>query len=411
MERSPNTVRAYAVSLRLWFEFLGQAGVGWDEAGVEDVARFVAWLRAPAGNVIVLEDGRGAREPATVNRHLAGVFGFYDHHARTGVRVAGELVSWRRVSRGSYKPFLHHVTKGRPIPVRPVKLHVPPRAPRTLDAGQVAAILAACEHLRDRFLLALLAETGMRVGQALGLRHADFVCRKREVHIVPRAGQRERGAGQAALGRGDAGLDAAGALVFGVHARRVRRHRLRLRVREPVRRPGRRRDDYPAVHQLVGRIAARTGIGFTAHMLRHTHATELIRRGVPIEVVARLLTHRSSTTTSQTYVHLDAADVREALTRAGVWHEEGHGERPAAARARQATARRRRRRRRPSSTASRPATTGTPAPRHPRPARARHGAVRRDQPALAARPGEALVPVPPGHRVRVRAPSPPGRWR
>jgi hypothetical protein len=29
--------------LRLRFEFLGQAGVGWADAGVEDVARFVAW--------------------------------------------------------------------------------------------------------------------------------------------------------------------------------------------------------------------------------------------------------------------------------------------------------------------------------------------------------------------------------
>jgi site-specific recombinase XerD len=79
---------------------------------------------------------------------------------------------------------------------------------------------------------------------------------------------------------------------------------------------------YPAVHQLIGRIAARTGIGFTARMLRHSHATELVRRGVPIEVVARLLTHRSSTTTSQTYVHLGAAGIREALTRAGAWQEE-----------------------------------------------------------------------------------------
>jgi len=58
-------------------------------------------------------------------------------------------------------------------------------------------------------------------------------------------------------------------------------------------------------------------------MLRHTHATDLIRRGVPIEIVARLLTHRSSTTTSQTHIHLDAVDVREALTRAGVWDEIG----------------------------------------------------------------------------------------
>ena len=159
IERSPNTVRAYAVSLKLWFEFLQHAAVNWDEAGAEDVARFVGWLRAPADNVIVLADGNGARRPATVNRYLAGVFGFYDHHARTGVQVAAGLASWRRISRGSYKPFLHHVTKGRPIPVRPVKLHVPRQAPRTLGPGQIVAILGACEHLRDRFLLSLLAET------------------------------------------------------------------------------------------------------------------------------------------------------------------------------------------------------------------------------------------------------------
>jgi integrase/recombinase XerD len=65
------------------------------------------------------------------------------------------------VSRGSYKPFLHHVTKGRPVPVRPVKLPVPRRVPRTLEPEQMVAILAACGHLRDRFLLSLLAETGM----------------------------------------------------------------------------------------------------------------------------------------------------------------------------------------------------------------------------------------------------------
>ena len=33
LERSPNTVRAYALSLRLWSGFLGQAGIGWDTAG------------------------------------------------------------------------------------------------------------------------------------------------------------------------------------------------------------------------------------------------------------------------------------------------------------------------------------------------------------------------------------------
>jgi len=122
LERSPNTQRAYATSLKLWFEFLGGAGVAWHAVDVDDVARFVARLRAPADNVIVSDAGTAVRAPATVNRHLAAVFGFYEHHVRSGVEVAAALVSWRRIGRGSYKPFLHHVTKGRPIPTRPIKL-------------------------------------------------------------------------------------------------------------------------------------------------------------------------------------------------------------------------------------------------------------------------------------------------
>ena len=76
IERSPNTVRAYAVSLKLWFEFLQHTGTSWDEAGVEDVARFVAWLRAPAGNVIVLADGSGVRGPGDGQQVPGGRFRF-----------------------------------------------------------------------------------------------------------------------------------------------------------------------------------------------------------------------------------------------------------------------------------------------------------------------------------------------
>src|SRR5438309_9580942 len=61
IERSPNTVRAYAISLKLWFDFLAHAQLDWRQAGVEDVARFVAWLRAPAANGIMLRGRGGAR--------------------------------------------------------------------------------------------------------------------------------------------------------------------------------------------------------------------------------------------------------------------------------------------------------------------------------------------------------------
>ncbi len=54
IERSPNTVRAYAHSLKLWWEFLELRVRAWDRAEIEDVSEFVRWLRAPADNVIVL---------------------------------------------------------------------------------------------------------------------------------------------------------------------------------------------------------------------------------------------------------------------------------------------------------------------------------------------------------------------
>ncbi|MGH3576432.1 MAG: hypothetical protein ACRDU0_02575 [Mycobacterium sp.] len=40
-----------------------------------------------------------------------------------------------------------------------------------------------------------------------------------------------------------------------------------------------------------------------------------------LDVVSKLLTHRSSQTTSSTYVHLGTGDLRAELVRAGVWEE------------------------------------------------------------------------------------------
>jgi len=257
-----------------------------------------------------------------VNRHLAAVFGLYDYHARAGVSVAADLVAWRRIGRGSYKPFLHHATKGRPIPTRPVKLAVPRQLPRTLSDEQILAILSACHRLRDRFLLALLAETAMRIGQALGLRHADFISRERQVRIVPRTDN----------------ANGARAKTRTVHVLPVSASLVRLYSEYLHSEYGDLDSDYvfvnlwsepkghalrySAVADLVERIRQDTGIFFTLHMLRHSRATDLIRQGVPIEVASKLLTHRSVSTTSDAYVHLGAEDVRAALIERGVWRKE-----------------------------------------------------------------------------------------
>jgi len=190
IERSPNTVKAYAHDLKDFFVFLALRSLDWREVRLEDVGEFVAWLRLPpagrAGKVLVLPSVDAQVGAATVNRKLSAVSSFYQHQARHGVDVGELLVVWKPGGRGGWKPFLHHISKGLPQPRRAISLRAPRKLPRVLTAAETQAILDACTRLRDRLLFGLLHDTGMRIGEALGLRHEDLAAAEREVTIVPR---------------------------------------------------------------------------------------------------------------------------------------------------------------------------------------------------------------------------------
>jgi integrase/recombinase XerD len=149
VERSPKTVKAYAHDLRDWFEFLDGAGVAWSAVQLEDVGRFVAWLRLPPqardGRVVALPSAEGLCAAATVNRKLSAVSAFYEFHQRHGVELGGLLVTWRsRPSRaGSWRPLLAHLGS-RSERRRTVKLRAVRRIPAVLDADQIEAVLRAC---------------------------------------------------------------------------------------------------------------------------------------------------------------------------------------------------------------------------------------------------------------------------
>jgi integrase/recombinase XerD len=191
IERSPNTVRAYAFDLKDYFVFLGYRGLDWREVRLEDLGDYVAWLALPpcgrAGQVAVLPSAGPQVGAATVNRKLSALAAFYAHHVRHGVDVGELLTTWRAGGRrGGWKPFLHHVSKSRPQARRTIAVRAPARLPRVVTVTEMQAILDACEHLRDRFLFALLWDAGVRVGEALGLRHADIAAAGAQVTIVRR---------------------------------------------------------------------------------------------------------------------------------------------------------------------------------------------------------------------------------
>ena len=321
IERSPNTIKAYAHDLKDYWVFLASRGLDWREVRLEDIGEYVAWLRLPpagrGGRVAVLPSVAPHVGASTVNRKLSALSAFYCHQARHGADVGELLATWQLPGRrGGWKPFLHHASKGRPQPRRAITVKAPRKLPRVLAVAEVQAILDACEHLRDRFLFALLWDSGVRVGEALGLRHEDIAAAECEIMIVPRVnGNRARSKSReqrtvpvsAGLIRlygdylhgeyGDLDSDYVFVNLFAG--------------------PRGQALSYPAVYDLVVRLRRRVGFGFDPHWCRHSAATRMLRDGVPLEVVSKILGHSSVTTTSAVYGHLTAADARRALEAAG----------------------------------------------------------------------------------------------
>ncbi|MGZ6638879.1 MAG: tyrosine-type recombinase/integrase [Solirubrobacteraceae bacterium] len=315
-ERSPNTVEGYARDLRAFWTFLAEYGLEWERVGVSELAEFAAWARRPAENVVVLAEEAARLSARSVNRMLSGVVGFYEFQARRGSMLALDLVVKTRSGRGGYKPFLHGIAKSRPRG-RAVRLPERRSFPKTLSLEQVAAVIDCQERLRDRFLFALLASTGMRVGQALGLRHEDVVAWERRIVIRARedAPRRARSKG-----------GAEGAVPVSAELMRLWNDYMHEEYRDLdcdfvlVNLWGGQRGrplTYSNVDRIVARTQRRVGFHFTAHRLRHTYATLAYRDGVQLEVIGALLTHRSPTSTL-IYTHPTAEDLRAVLAGCGV---------------------------------------------------------------------------------------------
>jgi integrase/recombinase XerD len=326
IEKSPNTIKAYAHDLKDWLTYLDGLRRDWRCATLEDVAGFVAWLRLPPdvrnGKVAVLPTVEHHCSAASVNRKLASLTSFCGFHARHGVELSGLLITMqqpggrRRGSATAYRPFLQHVAKNKPQRRSTIKLKASRLRPKVLTAEQVQTILDACDHLRDRLLFAMMLDTGVRIGEALGMRHEDLEIAERTVTVMPRANE-NRARAKAGVSR----TIPASAELMRLYADYLNGEYGALDSdyvfvnlwSEPMGRPW----TYPAVYDLVRRLRERTGIDFGPHQHRHTYATWLLRRGAGMESVKELLGHASISTTIDAYGHLTVEDARRTLEAAG----------------------------------------------------------------------------------------------
>ncbi|MFQ5745065.1 MAG: tyrosine-type recombinase/integrase [Acidobacteriota bacterium] len=175
--------------------------------------------------------------------------------------------------------------------------------PRALSRREVSALLASCDRRtttgrRDFAVLTLLARLALRAGEAAALALVDFDWRAGEV-VIRGKGRREE--------RLPLPTDVGEALVGWLRRGRPRCQSPKLFTR--VRAPHRGMTN-SAVSGVVRTAAARAGLsGVSAHRLRHTAATEMLRAGAGLLEIGHVLRHASTLTTSL-YAKVDRQSLR-----------------------------------------------------------------------------------------------------
>lgn len=285
-QASPQTVIAYRNTFRLLLHFVWErtgtapCSVDWDDLGVNVISAFLDHLESARGN-----------SPRSRNARLAAVRSLFRYaslrHPEHAALIAQVLaIPQKRFDR---------------------------REVTFLTRAEVEALLAApdpsrWEGRRDRALVALAVQTGLRLSELTGL-----TCGAVELGT---------GAHVRCLGKGrkERCVPLTSATVALLRAWLKERGGCRDDPVFPTRTGRRLSDD--AVERRVGihqRLAARgcPSLGakkLTPHVLRHTSAMSLLLAGVDVAVIALWLGHADIRST-QAYLHADMTIKERALAR------------------------------------------------------------------------------------------------
>jgi site-specific recombinase XerD len=196
-------------------------------------------------------------------------------------------------------------------PMRGFTMRTPKTLPDVPTEEELRAVLAACsdtlEGVRNRALILVLADSGLRAGEVLHLLVEDWRPSDRGLFVRAGKGRKDRVA------------------FVGPTTTRLLKTWL---TRHPAASPeaflfvdsSRRPLKYRNLATIMLRLSVRAGLPATRrlhpHALRHFAATSWLRDGMGLDEVRRLLGHESLSTTLR-YSNLVGADLQRAHKKAG----------------------------------------------------------------------------------------------
>src|SRR6266487_503690 len=335
---SPNTLSAYAYDLLHFMTFLSEEHLSYQEFTPARSLQFLEYLftlpsrRQAQRLALVLcttEQGSSATRlaPTTINRIFAAVSSFYEflivseqfpYQENPILKV--DDPAYARVS-DRHHPFMGRASRQRPVR-RTVRVKTVQRVPRPMTDEQVSQLLTSLRLKRDKAMLFLLLQGGLRPGEVLNLRLEDVSYARRRVTIRYRTdhpkGVRTKSRTERVVDlHQPETLQAVSDYVMSERPQEIESPYLFL-----VGGAGKRRTEplgYHALVKLFERHCERLGIRepwITPHALRHTHATKLWEGGMRELTLQKRLGHASPESTRMYTRVADpvvAAEYRRAL--------------------------------------------------------------------------------------------------
>jgi len=319
---SRNTLRSYCHHLLLFFRFLQQHNLDYGTITNEEMADFIRWLKTNKmhnGNVVSISqtpNNKKQRKESTVNLIFSTTLIFYDYLYQSDKYSGKILEQLRRKVSGSrrmYKNFLYHISKNKDRIAKVLKLKVPKARRKVIAKATVNEIVDCCRNIRDIFLVNLLWETSMRIGEALSLWIEDVDIGARKINICDR-GELENGA-EIKTPNSPRTLDVTAELIniyinyiSKYHTDNVDTNHILIKIRgdnkyHPL--------EYGDVVSLFKRINMKLGIHVMPHMIRHSSLTKLRQLDWQWEMIKERAGHANVSTTHK-YIHVSDDELRDA---------------------------------------------------------------------------------------------------
>ena len=217
----------------------------------------------------------------------------YKRHLKTVERWKPASVN---LALAALDSFYTHLGLGRPVVRREER---PARAPRALSEEQQRRLLRMAERAsaRDRAIVVVLLYTGLRLAELVALDVDDVKVSARKGIVVVRSG------------KGDAYREVPlNALVRQVLEEWLAERKTKAGEGERALFVGRggRRLSKRSVDDVVRGLGEDAGVKLSAHALRHTFLTRMVRQGSDLVLVAELAGHRRLETTRRYSLPSDA---------------------------------------------------------------------------------------------------------